>query len=97
MLPAGMARHLTIKMEPVQGTIERFYAFVGPLKRIADDGTRERSWCGDVPDEELRLKVRVFGIGAAKYRLSIDLPGTVDDQDLVLSLRDGYGELELRI
>ena len=97
MLPAGMARKLTIKMEPVQGTIERFYAFVGPLKRIADDGTRARSWTGEVPDDELRLKVRVFGIGPAKYRLTIDLPGTCDDQSLELSLSDGYGELELSI
>lgn len=97
MLPAGMARNLTIKMEPVEGTIERFYAFVGPLKRIAGDGTRAQSWCGEIPEDELRLKVRCFGIGAAKYRLTIDLPGTVDDQNLVLSLTDGYGELELRI
>jgi hypothetical protein len=92
-----MARKLTLKLEPVRGTIERFYAFVGALKRIADDGTAPRQWCGDVPDDELRLKVRVFGIGDATYRLTIDLPGTVDDQSLELRLNQGYGELELVI
>jgi hypothetical protein len=92
-----MARKLTIKMEPVRGTIERFYAFVGAIKRIADDGTRTRQWTGDVPDDGLRLKVRVFGIGDATYRLSIDLPGVVDDQSLELRLDQGYGELELVI
>lgn len=92
-----MARTLTIKLEPTQGTIERFYAFVACAKRIADDGNTVREWTGEVSDGETTIKVRVFGIGAAKYRLSIDLPGTAADQSLELSLDRGYGELELTI
>lgn len=91
-----MARKLTIKLEPVLGTVERFYVFVDACKRIADDGTRAREWTGEVQDE-VRIKVRVFGLGAARYRLGIDLPGTLDDQRLELGLHDGYGELELTV
>lgn len=92
-----MARSLTLKLTPVDGTIERFYAFVDCKKRIAHDGDQERSWTGKIDDADTRIKLRVFGIGSARYRVSIDLPGTVDDQELVLRLDGGYGELELRI
>ena len=92
-----MARSLTLEMEPIQGTIERFYAFVECKKVIAADATAKRRWSGDVADDETKIKVRVFGVGTAKYKLSIDLPGTVDDQSLELSLSTGYGELELTI
>ncbi|MCA9708488.1 MAG: hypothetical protein KDK70_21745 [Myxococcales bacterium] len=92
-----MARSLTLKMTPVDGTIERFYAFVDCKKRIAHDGNEERSWTGTIDDADTRIKVRVFGVGRAKYRLSIDLPGFADDQQLELRLDQGYGELELTI
>ncbi len=92
-----MARSLTLKMSPVEGTIERFYAFVDRKKRIAHSGEGERSWSGAIDDDDVRIKVRVFGAGSARYRLTIDLPGVVDDQRLELTLDQGYGELELRI
>jgi len=92
-----MARTLTIKLEPTQGTIERFYAFVECKKRIADDATQARSWSGEIGDDESKIKLRVFGVGTAQYRLTLDLPGTLQDQSLTLSLDRGYGELELTI
>lgn len=92
-----MPRSLTLKMKPLDGTIERFYAFVDCKKCIAHDGNEERSWSGRIDDSGTRVKVRVFGIGNAKYRLTIDLPGTADDQTLELRLDSGYGELELTI
>ncbi|MCA9654005.1 MAG: hypothetical protein KC501_29050 [Myxococcales bacterium] len=92
-----MARELTLKLTPLDGTIERFYAFVDRHKRIASDGTAERSWKGTIDDDDVRIKVRVFGVSNAKYRLTIDLPGTADDQQLELRLDQGYGELELCI
>ncbi len=92
-----MARSLTLKMAPLDGTIERFYAFVDCKKRIAHDGDKERSWSGTVDDADTRVKLRVFGIGSARYRVTIDLPGTANDQALELQLDGGYGELELRI
>lgn len=91
-----MARKLTIRLEPVLGTIERFYAFVDGHKRIADDGTRPREWSGDVKDT-VCAKIRVFGIGQARWRLAIDLPGALEDQRLELQLDDGYGELEITV
>lgn len=92
-----MARSLTLKMAPVDGTIERFYAFVDCKKRISHDGDQERSWTGTIDDADTRIKLRVFGIGNARYRVTIDLPGTANDQSLELRLDGGYGELELRI
>jgi HSP20 family molecular chaperone IbpA len=91
-----MARSLTLKMAPVDGTIERFYAFVDGKKRISHDGNAERKWSGTI-DDDTRIKLRVFGIGNARYRVTIDLPGTADDQTLQLRLDGGYSELELRI
>ncbi|MEM6992754.1 MAG: hypothetical protein AAF721_19725 [Myxococcota bacterium] len=92
-----MARQLTITLAPTAGTIERFYAFVECKKRIADDGNAPRSWSGQIADDESTIKLRVFGAGAARYKLTLDLPGTVADQSLELSLQQGYGELELTI
>jgi len=92
-----MARRLTIRLQPVSGTVERFYAFVDCRKRIAADGIETASWSGEIEDHGAILRVRVFGVGRAKYRLAIDLPGTADDQSLELWLDQGYGELELRI
>ena len=79
-----MARRLTIRLQPLSGTVERFYAFVDCKKRIAADGVETVSWTGEVADDEVVLKIRVFGMGKAKYRVSIDLPGTADDQSLDL-------------
>jgi hypothetical protein len=84
-------------METVSGTVERFYAFVDCAKRIVADGTEKPSWTGDVPDHEVKIKLRVFGIGTATYKFSLDLPGTAEDQNLELKLDRGYGELELTI
>lgn len=92
-----MARRLTIKLQPVSGTIERFYAFIDCKKRIVADGREEPSWTGEVEDEGTQIKLRVFGVGSARYRLSIDLPGVADDQRLELALDRGYGELELTL
>lgn len=92
-----MSRSLTLKLAPIDGTIERFYAFVDCKKRIAHDGNEERTWSGAIDESGTRLKVRVFGIGNAKYRLTIDLPGMADDQTLDLRLDGGYGELELTL
>ncbi len=93
----GMARQLTLKLEPIQGTIERFYAFVECNKTIADDATQPRSWTGAIADDESTIKLRVFGVGTAQYKVTLDLPGTLADQSLILSLDRGYSELELTI
>jgi hypothetical protein len=92
-----MARRMTIELETVSGTVERFYVFVDGIKRIVADGTERASWSGDVPDDSVCLRIRVFGVGAAKYRFGIDLPGTADDQRIELLLDRGYGELELSL
>lgn len=92
-----MSRRLNLRLRAISGTVERFYAFVDCKKRIVADGTDDPSWSGEVTDDEVTVRVRVFGVGRAKYRVTIDLPGTADDQSLELWTDQGYGELELKI
>ena len=95
-------RDLTISMEPVSGTCNRFYAFVIASDQederwIAADGSKKRLHTGRVRDSQIKIKTRVWGIGHASYKLTIDLPGTAKDQSLQLTLNDGYHEAEIFI
>jgi hypothetical protein len=88
---------IQIALKPVAGSINYFYAFVNGAKLIADDGTAERTWKGDVPGGETRIKVRVTGMGDARYEFSLSLPDAHEHHTAVHSLEDGYDEFELRI
>jgi len=50
-----------------------------------------------VPGGETRIKVRVTGIGDARYEFSLSLPDAREHHTAVHSLEDGYDEFELRI
>lgn len=90
-------RPLTISLETVAGNISMFYAFINGVKVIQGDGTKKRSWSGNIPTSQITLKIRVVGIGSAQYKLGIDLPGTADDQNLTLTLQGGYHEIEITL
>lgn len=95
-------RDLTISMEPVEGTCNRFYAFVissdlSTHRWIAADGNKKRSKSGQVSAFQVKIKTRVWGIGSATYKLTIDLPGTANDQSINLTLTEGYHETEITI
>ena len=95
-------RDLTLTMEPVSGMCNKFYAFVitsdEPDERwIAADGNKKQTKSGKVRDAGVTIKTRVWGIGSASYKLTIDLPGTTNDQSLTLTLKDGYHETEIYI
>ena len=92
-----MARKLTLKLEATQGAINRFYAFVDHARVIAADGTKKPEWSGDVGDNGTTIRLRVWGIDAAAFKLSIDLPGTANDQSLELHLDGGYHESDYTI
>lgn len=96
-MPKPTTRSLTIAMKAVSGTINRFYAFLDGHRVIAADGNTEPSLSRDVSMSPVTLRVRVFGIDRASYELSIDLPGTADDQNLKLQLFEGYHELNLSL
>jgi len=92
-----MKRKITIALETVTGTINMFYAFLNGKRIIAADGTKKRSWTGEIESEQVKLKVRVSGINDAKYMATIDLPGTANDQSLTFQLTGGYHEFEIEI
>ena len=90
-------RVLTVVLEPLTGTINRFYVFVNGERVIDANGTGPQQWTGKVPKEETRIKFRVTGIDAAQYKVKIDLPGNIHDQEIVFILDGGYHEWEIRI
>ncbi len=88
---------IQIALKPLAGSVNYFYAFVNGAKVIADDGTAERTWKGDAAGAETRIKVRVTGIGDARYEFSLSLPDRREHHTAVHSLEDGYDEFELRV
>jgi hypothetical protein len=96
-LPAGVNRDFSISLEPVSGNLTLMYVFINGVKVIQADGTKKRTWSGKIPDAQVTIKVRVVGIDNASFKLSIDLPGTADDQSLTLKLQGGYYETEITL
>ena len=90
-------RTLTITLEPTAGSVTMFYAFVDGRKVIQGEGTKKRSWTGTIGSSQITIKIRVVGIGQAQYKLGIDLPGTAQDQNLILKLEGGYHEAEITL
>ena len=90
-------RDFTLTLEPVSGGLTMFFAFINGVKVIQSDGTKKRSWTGKIPDAQVRIKIRVVGIDNASFKLGIDLPGTADDQSLILKLQGGYYETEITL
>ena len=94
-LSLDATRDFTLTLEPVSGGITLLYAFVNGVKVIQADGTSKRTWSGTISIAQVRIKVRVVGIGNASFNLGIDLPGTAEDQSLTLKLQDGYYETDI--
>jgi hypothetical protein len=90
-------RDFTLTLEPVSGGLTFFYAFIDGLKIIAADGTKKRTWTGKVSDAQVKIKIRITGIGNASFKLGIDLPGIADDQSLTFQLQGGYYETEITL
>lgn len=88
---------LTLSLEPVSGSITLFYAFVNGQRVIAEEGDETRTWSGEIPNSQVGIKTRVVGVGNASYKLTIDLPGTANDQSLEFTLTGGYHETEILI
>lgn len=84
-------------MKTVAGAITMFYAFIDGQRIIAGPGTEDQDWTGNVPDGPVKLAIRVVGIGSARFKLGIDLPGTANDQTIELTLTDGYYEATLTL
>lgn len=90
-------RILKLTLEPVSGSITMFYAFVDQVKVVQSDGTKKRMWSGEIADAQVKVKIRVLGIGEAEFKLGLDLPGNVNDQSLVCKLSGGYYETSITL
>lgn len=90
-------RKLTFYLEPVSGSITMFYTFINSVRVIQANGSKKRSWSGDVPDSQVRAKIRVTGVGNASFKVGIDLPGTANDQTITFNLTDGYYEADFTL
>jgi hypothetical protein len=92
---AKSGRTLEVTLEPTSGTLNQVVAWLNGVPVIRTDG-EAGSWKGTVP-AAVKLETAVWGQGKATYTLTIDLPGTADDQTLVLSLTNGYHDAEYRL
>jgi hypothetical protein len=90
-------RSLTLTLEPVSGSLTLFYAFVDGVKVIQSDGTKKRTWKGEIPDKQVKIKIRVTGINNAAFKVGIDLPGTANNQSLTFQLQGGYYETDISL
>ncbi|MCA1757778.1 MAG: hypothetical protein LC649_10010 [Bacteroidales bacterium] len=90
-------RDFSLSLEAIIGSISLFYASINGIPVIQADGTKKRTSAGKIPDAQVRIKIRVVGIGEATFKLSIDLPGMVDDQSLTLILNNGYFEMDITL
>jgi hypothetical protein len=89
-------RKLTVKIENASGTTNRVLAWVNGYPIIHTDG-QDGEWSGKIPAGKVKLETAVWGQGKAKYALTIDLPGTIDDQKIECSLTKGYYDAEYSI
>jgi hypothetical protein len=89
-------RDLTIKIEPSTGTFNRIIAWVNGYPAIHTDG-EAGEWTGKISDGKVKLETAIWGQGAAKYTLAIDLPGTLNDQKFECTLTNGYQDAEYTI
>lgn len=92
-----MKRKVKLTLEPNAGAINMFYAFINGKRVIADEGSKKQEWEGIIDNDEVRIKIRVTGIDSSKYKMTIDLPGTAEDQELTMQLNGGYHEFEIYI
>jgi len=88
-------RELKLKIERSSGTVNRILAWLNDYPVVAENGSKG-SWKGTVPGV-VRLETVVYGQGSAKYKLTIDLPGTAEDQSLECSLTNGYHNAEYKL
>jgi hypothetical protein len=86
-------RDLTITIKRVSGTLTRVLAWANGYPIIVTDGG-DGKWKGKIPSGKVKLETAVWGQGKAKYAVVIDLPGTANDQELQLSLSNGYHDGE---
>ena len=97
LLEHEKSRDFTLTLETISGSITLFYASINGIPVIQADGTKKRTTSGKIPESQIRIKVRVVGIGSATFKLGIDLPGTANDQSLTLILKNGYYETEITL
>jgi hypothetical protein len=89
-------RTLKLSVSASTGTFNRFLAWINGVNVINTDG-QDKDWEGIIGSDKAHVHVRAWGIGAAKYTVGIDLPGTADDQELECTLSKGFHETEITI
>jgi hypothetical protein len=88
-------RDLKIKVETATGTINWFLVLVGNKKVIDADASVARTWSGDAGATQATITIIAKGFGSAKYKVSLDLEGTINDRELTIQLTNGNHTLKL--
>ncbi|MEQ8882310.1 MAG: hypothetical protein RLQ12_21895 [Cyclobacteriaceae bacterium] len=91
-----MEKKITITVEPVAGSFNLFVIILnGKAVKITEGSKAE--YAGDLPEGDITIRTRASGMGQAKYKVTIDLPG--EDRDVTANhkLDRGYDEQEFKI
>ncbi len=88
-------RSLKVSIERVKGTFNIFHVSLNGQTVIMTNGAN-KEWSGPVPDR-VTLDVAAYGVGSSAYSVTIDLPGTAQDQKLECQLTGGYHGFTLDI
>jgi hypothetical protein len=92
-VPAAQPRQLKLSLSAVAGNIDRLFAWIDG-KLVINVAKRTGEWEGVVSPSDTRIQIMVVGIGAAQYKVDLDLPGTANDQSIQYSLKGGFHEAE---
>jgi hypothetical protein len=62
---------------------------------IDADASVARTWSGDAGATQATITIIAKGFGSAKYKVSLDLEGTINDRELTIQLTNGNHTLKL--
>ena len=92
-----MARKLKLTIEPVSGAHNYFVVKIS--NQIVLQGEAKKMEVErDIQDFPIPIYVSSLGVGTgAKYKVTVDLPGTTEDHSNVYLLNKGYHEITYTI
>lgn len=92
-----MARKLKLTIEPISGTHNYFVVKVAD-QIVLHGEAKKMEYNADIPDFTTSIYASSLGVGTgAKYKLTIDLPGTTEDHSNIYILNMGYHEITYKI
>ncbi len=92
-----MYRKLKLTIEPTSGTHNYFVVKISN-QIVLHGEAKKMEYEANIPDSPTTIYASSLGVGSgAKYKLTIDLPGTTEDHSNTYLLKKGYHEITYTI